>query len=102
LEQDLAEAQRDLAQADLLRRQVADAGEILCTLPAMWATFGLDDQRNVARMLSEILGGIRLEATSTSRDIKFADPPAALTTVYVCLQMSPLLSKALEASGSAP
>jgi len=86
LEADLRSAKNDLAQSEALRRQAASAAELLDALPKIWPTLAPDDQRDVARFLSGMLGGIRLEKRSTSQQVSFARPPESLDSVYVCLQ----------------
>lgn len=86
LENDIRAAKAELHQAEALRRQSATAVQLLETLPKIWSSLKYDDQREVARILSGMLGGIRLQAGSTARNVEFAPPPESPNSVYICLQ----------------
>lgn len=86
LEEEVRVAKSELSQAEGLRRQAADAAKLLQSLPKVWPSLPHEDQREVARALSKMLGGIRLANGCTSQDVEFAPPPTSLNSVYVCLQ----------------
>lgn len=85
LERELQTAKGELAQAEALRRQTAGAAELLASLPTLWPTLADDDQRELARLFSNMLGGIRLAEGCRSRSVQFAPPDTSLNSVHVYL-----------------